>query len=122
MARKITSSLAVEGELTDKGLATLVETSETITVELARMLVETAGSSSPGALKNSWAEYRRMEMHVQSSLQKPSTSDHRQDATSASAAKNLRAQVSENVMVDFIELTSRRKPKVTRPNSGMWCG
>ena len=53
MADKLTCSLAVEGELTDKGLAALSDTSDTMAKELAKMLVEKSDDNRN--LKDLWS-------------------------------------------------------------------
>lgn len=57
MADKLTTSLAIEGELTDKGLAALSETSDSLAKELARMLLEKSDDNR--SLKDIWAAYRK---------------------------------------------------------------
>ena len=49
IANKLMCSLAIEGELSDKGLAALSETSDSMAVELARMLVEIISGSGSGS-------------------------------------------------------------------------
>jgi hypothetical protein len=44
MAEKLMSSLTIEGELSDKGLAALSETSDSMAKELAKMLIEKSES------------------------------------------------------------------------------
>ncbi len=57
MADKLTTSLAIEGELSDKGLAALSETSDSMAKELAKCLVENSGDNR--SLKDIWADYVR---------------------------------------------------------------
>jgi hypothetical protein len=52
MASKLTSSLAIEGELTDKGLAALSETSDSMAMELAKMLMKKSESTKNRGLKD----------------------------------------------------------------------
>ena len=56
------TSLALEGELTDKGLSALSESSDSMTRELARALVEQI--SFTGSLKDMWAAYRKKEVQI----------------------------------------------------------
>jgi hypothetical protein len=63
IADKLTCSLALEGELTDKGLAALSDTSDSITKELAKMLVEK--SQDNRSLKDLWAAYRKKEVQLE---------------------------------------------------------
>ena len=63
IADKLTHSLAIEGELTDKGLAAISESSESVTKELAKMLVEK--SEDNRNLKDLWAAYRKKEVQIE---------------------------------------------------------
>ena len=62
IATKLETSLALEGELTDKGLSALSETSDSMTRELAKALVEQI--SFNGSLKDIWAAYRKKEVQI----------------------------------------------------------
>jgi len=62
IAAKLETSLALEGELTDKGLTALSESSESMTKQLAKALLEQIDDS--GSLKDMWAAYRRKEIQV----------------------------------------------------------
>jgi len=62
IATKLETSLALEGELTDKGLSALSESSDSMTRELARALVEQI--SFTGSLKDMWAAYRKKEVQI----------------------------------------------------------
>ena len=64
MAQKLTTSLAIEGELSDKGLAALCETSDTLAIELAKMLIEKSGNDQVRGLKDIWAGYRKKEVQM----------------------------------------------------------
>ena len=57
IATKLETSLALEGELTDKGLSALSESSDSMTRELARALLDQI--SFNGSLKDIWAAYRK---------------------------------------------------------------
>lgn len=61
MAQKMETSLAVEGELSDKGLAALAESENSILYELAKSLT---GNTSTKSVKDAWADYRQKEMSV----------------------------------------------------------
>lgn len=65
MADKLISSLALEGELSDKGLAALSDTSDSMAKELAKMLLEKAESGVNRSLKDIWAAYRKKEVYVE---------------------------------------------------------
>ena len=86
MADKLICSLALEGELTDKGLAALSESSDSMARELAKMLVERSEDSR--SLRDVWADYRKKEI-----------------------GSELRIGVSESVVVEQPEPT---EPEVTR--------
>ena len=62
IATKLETSLALEGELTDKGLSALSESSDSMTRELAKVLLEQIDDSS--SLKDMWATYRKREVRV----------------------------------------------------------
>jgi hypothetical protein len=74
MASKLTSSLAIEGELTDKGLAALSETSDSMAMELAKMLMKKSEFGENQSLKDLWANYRKKEIQVEVSISKGLTS------------------------------------------------
>lgn len=59
MAQKMETSLAVEGELSDKGLAALAESENSILYELAKSLT---GNTRTKSVKDAWADYRQKEM------------------------------------------------------------
>src|SRR4030043_1952955 len=61
MADKLICSLAIEGELTDKGLAALSETSDSMAKELAKMLIEKSESGESRSLKDIWEATRKRE-------------------------------------------------------------
>ena len=63
-------SLAIEGELSDKGLAALSETSDSMAKELAKMLVEKSESGDNRTLKDIWADYRKKEVQVEVKISK----------------------------------------------------
>ena len=117
IADKLTCSLALEGELTDKGLAALSETSDSITKELAKMLVEK--SQDNRSLKDLWAAYRKKEVQLecqiteakplevkQEEIQEP-TEDIKKVTTEAEQIGN------KVVKVQFIEFVGKRRKKVT---------
>lgn len=59
MAQKMETSLAVEGELSDQGLAALSESENSIVYELAKALT---GRKSVGDANQAWSQYRQREM------------------------------------------------------------
>jgi hypothetical protein len=89
MADKLTTSLAIEGELSDKGLAALSETSDSMAKELAKCLVENSGDNR--SLKDIWAAYRKKEVFSELKIatlvkdplpkQKPLAREERQNPT-----------------------------------------
>ena len=117
IADKLTCSLALEGELTDKGLAALSETSESITKELAKMLIEK--SQDNRRLKDLWAAYRKKEVQLDCEITeiKPlevkqeeipvPTEDIKKVTTEAEQIGNKVAKVQ------FIEFVGKRRKKVT---------
>ena len=62
MADKLMCCLAIEGELTNKGLAALSETSDSMAKELAKMLIEK--SEDNRSLKDIWSDYRKKEARL----------------------------------------------------------
>jgi len=65
MADKLMCSLAIEGELSDKGLAALSDTSDSMAKELAKILVEKSELGDNRTLKDIWADYRKKEVQVE---------------------------------------------------------
>lgn len=59
MAQKMETSLAVEGELSDKGLAALSESENSIVFELARALI---GKKTSVNVNEAWQKYREREL------------------------------------------------------------
>jgi SNF2 family DNA or RNA helicase len=68
MAQKMETSLAVEGELTDKGLAALSESENSILYEMARAL---AGEETADNVENAWSAYKQQEVKAQLTLDAP---------------------------------------------------
>lgn len=54
--------MALEGELTDKGITALSESSDSMSRQLAKALLEQIDDS--GSLKDMWAAFRRKEIQV----------------------------------------------------------
>jgi len=125
MAEKLTSSLALEGELTDKGLAALSETSDSLALELARMLVDK--SEDNGSIKDIWADYRRHEARSETVLATPmgqpvpelekvpvkNPEPDRLPVGVGSASVELDRIGETLVKVQFVEYVGKRKKKVT---------
>ena len=122
MADKLMCSLALEGELSDKGLAALSETSDSLARELARMLLEKSGEGS--SLKDVWAAFRKKEVQVETVL----TAKHettlqplaqgeiepdRLPADIAKASVELERIGDQVVKVQFVEYVGKRRKKVT---------
>jgi SNF2 family DNA or RNA helicase len=63
IASKLETSLAIEGELTDKGLAALAETSDSMTKQLAKALLEQADDGE--SLKDVWTAFRKKELEME---------------------------------------------------------
>ena len=117
IADKLTCSLALEGELTDKGLAALSETSESITKELAKMLVEK--SQDNRSLKDLWAAYRKKEVQLECPITEAKPLEVTQQEIPASP-EDIRKVTTEAeqignkiVKVQFIEFVSKKRKKVT---------
>ena len=117
IADKLTCSLALEGELTDKGLAALSETSDSITKELAKMLVEK--SQDNRRLKDLWAAYRKKEVQLECLITEAKPLEVKQEEIHGpegdvkkviTEAEHIGSKV---VKVEFIEFVGRRRKKVT---------
>jgi SNF2 family DNA or RNA helicase len=117
IADKLTCSLALEGELTDKGLAALSETSDSITKELAKMLVEK--SQDNRRLKDLWAAYRKKEVQLECHITEAQPLEVKQDEVPKPEDDIKRVTTeaeqigSKVVKVQFIEFVGRRRKKVT---------
>jgi len=68
MAQKMETSLAVEGELTDKGLAAFSESENSILYEMARAL---AGEEKTASVKDAWEAYKQQEVKSVLALDAP---------------------------------------------------
>ena len=62
IATKLETSLALEGELTDKGLSALSESSDSMSRQLAKALLEQMADTA--SLKDLWAAYRKKEIQM----------------------------------------------------------
>ncbi|MDY6839629.1 MAG: SNF2-related protein [Thermodesulfobacteriota bacterium] len=123
MADKLMCSLAIEGELSDRGLAALSNTSDSIAKELARMLLEKAQDSR--SLKDIWAKFRKREVQVEARLQKDISSlEPRPEVLEKSEVNDPSPEIRKAstevekiadrvVKVQFVEYIGKRKKKVT---------
>jgi len=114
IATKLETSLALEGDLTDKGLSALSESSDSMSKELARALVEQIDDS--GTLKDMWAAYRKKEVQVDCNVSKTRPIELKEEELPPNAEKiSVEAEQIGNkvIKVSFIEYVGRRK-KVTR--------
>jgi hypothetical protein len=124
MADKLMCSLALEGELSDKGLAALSETSDNMAKELAKMLIEKSGSDND-SLRDIWAAYRKKEIQVEMKIGReisaqepePELILRQETADPAPEIKKVSSEVEKIgdriLKVQFIEYTGKRKKKVT---------
>ena len=125
MADKLMCSLAIEGELSDKGLAALSETSDSMAKELAKMLMAKSESGESRSLKDIWAAYRKKEVQVEVMINKslsepeakPETISKEETVEPTPEIKKASTEVEKIgdriVKVQFIEYTGKRKKKVT---------
>jgi len=125
MADKLMTSLAIEGELSDKGLAALSETSDSMAMELAKMLVYKSRSAENRSLKDIWAAYRKKEVQVDVNINKgmtepeskPDTLSKEESYNPVPDVKKVNTEVEKIgdriVKVQFIELIGKRRKKVT---------
>ena len=110
IATKLETSLALEGELTDKGLSALSESSDSMYRELARALVEEINDT--GTLKDMWASYRKKEVQVDCNVSKTRPVEVKEEELPPNAEKvSVEAeQIGDKVIrVSFIEYVGRRK-------------
>lgn len=125
MADKLISSLTLEGELSDKGLAALSETSDSMTRELAKMLLEKSESGDNQSLKDIWAAYRKKEVQVEVNMNRGITDPEPETETLLEEADEMPSQnikkastevekIGERIVkVQFVEFVGKRKKKVT---------
>jgi hypothetical protein len=125
MANKLMCSLAIEGELSDKGLAALSETSDSMAKELAKMLIEKSESGDSGTLKDIWADYRKKEVQVEVNINKEisktmpepetiSKEETRKPTPEIKMASSEVEKIGDRILkVQFIEYVGKRKKKVT---------
>ena len=106
--------MALQGELTDKGLSALSESSDPMSRELAKALLEQNDGS--GSLKDMWAAYRKREVRVDCNVSKGTPIEIEKTDIPPNADKvTVEAeQIGDKlVKVSFIEYIGRRE-KVTR--------
>ena len=114
IASKLETSLALDGELTDKGLSALSESSDSMTRQLAKALLEQIDNS--GSLKDMWAAYRRKEVQVDCNVSGSKAVEVKADELPANVEKMSVEveQIGDKVLkVSFTEYVGRRK-KTTR--------
>jgi len=114
IATKLETSLALEGELTDKGLSALSESSDSMSRQLAKALLEQIEDT--GSLKDLWAAYRkkeiRMDCNVSGSTPVEVKIDELPDTVEKMSVETERIG-DKVVKVSFTEYVGRRK-KTTR--------
>jgi hypothetical protein len=125
MADKLTCSLAIEGELSDKGLAALSDSSDSLAKELTRMLLEKADEEGETSLKDIWAAYRKREVQVELTIQRDlsdpvsepvaiSKDYSEQPSLEIKRASTEVDKIGDRVVkVQFVEYIGKRKKKVT---------
>ncbi|MEI9475052.1 MAG: hypothetical protein WCO26_00535, partial [Deltaproteobacteria bacterium] len=103
--------------LTDKGLAALSETSDSITKALAKMLVEKSADNR--SLKDLWAAYRKREVQLECQITETKPLEVTQEET-PTPEQNIKRITTEAeqigtkiVKVQFIEFIGKRRKKVT---------
>ena len=114
IATKLETSLALEGELTDKGLTALSESSDSMTRQLAKALLEQIDDS--GSLKDMWAAYRRKEIQVDCNVSGSKPVEVKPDELPDKVEKMSVEveQIGDKILkVSFTEYVGRRK-KTTR--------
>lgn len=125
MADKLMCSLAIEGELSDKGLAALSESSDSMAKELAKMLMAKSESGESKSLKDIWAAYRKKEVQVEVMINKSLTEPEAkpepiskeetvEPTTEIKKASTEVEKIGDRIVkVQFTEFAGKRKKKVT---------
>ena len=123
MADKLMCSLAIEGELTDKGLAALSKTSDSMAQELAKMLIEKSDNNQ--SLKDIWSDYRKKEVKVEMKISQNipeseieskiiSKSETKKPASEIKIASSEVEKIGDRIVkVQFIEYVGKKKKKQT---------
>jgi len=114
IATKLETSLALEGELTDKGLSALSESSDSMSRQLAKALLEQIEDT--GSLKDLWAAYRKKEIRMDCNVSGSTPVEVKIDELPDTVEKmSVEAeQIGDKVIkVSFTEYVGRRK-KTTR--------
>ena len=114
IATKLETSLAIEGELTDKGLSALSESSDSMTRELAKALLDQIADN--GSLKDMWAAFRRKEIQVDCNVSgsKPVQVEADELPDKVERMSVEAEQIGDKVLkVSFTEYVGKRK-KTTR--------
>ena len=123
MADKLMCSLAIEGELTDKGLAALAESTDSMAKELAMMLITKSESGDNQSLKDIWASYRKKEVIVEIKMVKGMPEPQQKSISKeevndpAPEIKKVSSEIEQIgdqlIKVQFVEYHGKRKKKVT---------
>jgi hypothetical protein len=114
IATKLETSLSLEGELTDKGLSALSESSNSMSRQLAKALLEQMANT--GSLKDLWTAYRKKEIKMSCNVSSSKPVEVALDEMPDSVEKmSVEAeQIGDKVIkVSFTEYVGRRK-KTTR--------
>jgi len=115
IATKLETSLALEGELTDKGLSALSDSSDSMSRQLAKALLEQMDDI--GSLKDLWAAYRKKEVRMDCNVSgsKPIEVKKIDEMPESVEKISVEAeQIGDKVVkVSFTEYVGRRK-KTTR--------
>jgi len=113
MADKLTCSLALEGEISDQGLAAISDTGDSLARELAKALVDRQDDGRE--LKDLWAAYRKKEVRNEKPLAEPekvtyATMVHTAPQPDVQVVSVEAERVGDRVVkVEFIEYRGRRK-------------
>ena len=113
MADKLTYSLALEGEISEQGLAAISDTGDSLARELAKALVDRQDDSRE--LKDLWAAYRKKEVRTEQPLAEPEKLPD-QAKGNGPAQSDIQAisveaeRIGDRVVkVEFIEYKGRKK-------------
>jgi len=85
MATKMETALAIEGDLSDKGLTAIAEGSNSMLIEMARTLI---GEEKTSSASDAWRAYRRKEIRSDSFL---GVDEDEREITSTSISRGSRS-------------------------------
>lgn len=107
IATKLEASLALEGDITDAGLAALADSSDSLVLELARALVDRV--STHGSAETIWARLRKRELEQELAL-----TPHTPTPAITRGTQTLQQIGDKVLIVDLIHSATPRKQRLSR--------